>query len=114
MSTSVTTAVKTRGAGPLTQLKAWKALEAHHQQIGALHLRDLFAGDASRGTRLTVEALGLFFDYSKNRITDETIKLLIELAEESGLKAHIDAMFRGDKINVTEGRAVLHIALRAP
>ena len=114
MSTSVTTAVKTQGAGPLTQLKAWKALEAHHQQIGALHLRDLFAGDASRGTRLTVEALGLFFDYSKNRITDETIKLLIDLAEESGLKAHIDAMFRGDKINVTEGRAVLHIALRAP
>jgi glucose-6-phosphate isomerase len=114
MSTTVTPAAKTQGAAPLTELKAWKALEAHHRQIGSLHLRDLFADDPARGSRLTVEALGLFFDYSKNRITDETIKLLIELAEESGLKAHIDAMFRGDKINFTEGRAVLHIALRAP
>jgi glucose-6-phosphate isomerase len=114
MPTSVTPAAKAEGAKPLTELKAWKALEAHHQQVGSLHLRDLFASDADRGTRLTVEALGLFFDYSKNRITDETITLLIELAEESGLKAHIDAMFRGDKINFTEGRAVLHVALRAP
>jgi len=82
--------------------------------VHGLHLRELFASDRERGERLTAEALGLFFDYSKNRITDETVKLLIELARESELQAHIDAMFRGDKINFTEGRAVLHIALRAP
>src|ERR1700679_3245323 len=100
--------------GPLRESKAWKALQAHHQQVGSLHLREIFASDPGRGERLTVEALGLFFDYSKNRVTDETIKLLIELARESGLQARIHAMFRGDKINFTEGRAVLHTALRAP
>jgi glucose-6-phosphate isomerase len=95
-------------------LKAWKALESHHQQVSALHLRDLFEADPTRGKRLTVDALGLFFDYSKNRVTDETLKLLVDLARESGLQARIEAMFRGDKINVTEKRAVLHVALRAP
>jgi glucose-6-phosphate isomerase len=99
---------------PLTQLKAWNALKTHHEQIGALHLRDLFAADPKRGEQFSVEALGLFFDYSKNRMNGETIKLLIELAVESGLQSRIDAMFRGDKINVTEKRAVLHVALRAP
>jgi glucose-6-phosphate isomerase len=79
-----------------------------------LHLRQLFAGDPGRGERLTAEAAGLFLDYSKNRITDETVKLLVQLAEESGLRARIEAMFRGEKINVTEQRAVLHVALRAP
>ena len=99
---------------PLTELSGWKALGAHFEKVGSLHLRDLFAADAGRGERLTVEALGLFVDYSKNRVTDETIALLIALARESGLQARIDAMFRGDKINFTEGRAVLHVALRAP
>src|SRR6202035_5151202 len=79
-----------------------------------LHLRKLFADDPKRGERMTAEAVGLFLDYSKNRITDETVKLLIELAEESGLRSRIDAMFRGEKINTTEKRAVLHVALRAP
>ena len=79
-----------------------------------LHLRQLFADEPDRGERLTAEAAGLFLDYSKNRVTDETLALLFQLAEESGLKARIDAMFRGDKINVTEDRAVLHVALRAP
>ena len=99
---------------PTTQRRAWKALAAHQQQIRDKHLRDLFAADPGRGTRLTAEAAGLYLDYSKNRITDETLKLLVRLAEESGLRGAIDAMFRGDKINVTEGRAVLHVALRAP
>jgi glucose-6-phosphate isomerase len=99
---------------PLTKRPAWKALEAHYQQIKSLHLRKLFADDPKRGERLTVEAVGLYLNYSKNRITDETLKLLLQLAEQSGLRAHIDAMFRGDKINVTEKRAVLHVALRAP
>jgi glucose-6-phosphate isomerase len=98
----------------LTQRKAWKALTAHHKKVGGLHLREFFADDPGRGERLTAEAVGVFLDYSKNRITDETVKLLIGLAEESGLRARIDAMFRGDKINVTENRAVLHVALRAP
>ena len=98
----------------LTELKAWKALQAHHEQIGALHLRDLFAADPKRGEQFTAEALGLFLDYSKNRITAETVKLLIELARESGLQSRIEAMFLGDKINFTEERAVLHVALRAP
>src|SRR6202035_2020345 len=83
-------------------------------KIRGLHLRKLFADDPNRGERMTAEAVGLFLDYSKNRITDETVKLLIGLAEESGLRSRIDAMFRGDKINVTEKRAVLHVALRAP
>src|SRR4029077_9011987 len=92
----------------------WKALESHHQKIRELHLRQLFADDPKRGERLTTEALGLYLDYSKNRVTDETLKLLFQLAEESGLRERIDAMFRGDKINITENRAVLHVALRAP
>jgi glucose-6-phosphate isomerase len=99
---------------PLTQLPAWKALEAHSKSITALSLRDLFAQDPGRGTRLTAEAEGIYLDYSKHRITDETLKLLLQLAEQSGVKARIDAMFRGDKINITEDRAVLHVALRAP
>jgi glucose-6-phosphate isomerase len=98
----------------LTEFEAWKALQAHFEQVRGLHLRDLFAADPTRGNRLSLEAVGLFFDYSKNRITDDTIKLLMELARESELQSRIDAMFRGDKINVTENRAVLHIALRAP
>ena len=93
---------------------AWKALEAHSQKMRDVHLRQLFADDPGRGERLTAEAAGIFLDYSKNRVTDETLGLLLQLAEESGLKARIEAMFRGEKINVTEGRAVLHVALRAP
>jgi glucose-6-phosphate isomerase len=93
---------------------AWQALKAHHGDVAALHLRDLFAGDPRRGERLAVEAAGLYLDYSKNRITDETVELLLQLARASGLRERIDAMFRGEKINVTEGRAVLHVALRAP
>ena len=97
-----------------TERPAWKALEAHYQQVRELHLRKLFGDDPGRGERLTAEAVGLYLDYSKNRLTDETLKLLLQLAEDSGLRARIDAMFRGDKINVTENRAVLHVALRAP
>jgi glucose-6-phosphate isomerase len=93
---------------------AWKALKAHHDTIGHLHLRQLFADDPKRGERMTAEAVGLYLDYSKNRVTDETLGLLLQLAGESGLRGRIDAMFRGDRINVTEGRAVLHVALRAP
>lgn len=99
---------------PLLQRPAWSALTAHHAKIAPLHLRELFAKDPGRGERLAVEAAGIFLDYSKNRVTDETIALLVQLALESGLRDHIDAMFRGDKINVTENRAVLHVALRAP
>ena len=101
-------------ATPLRQLPAFKALEAHYAQVKDLSLRKLFADDATRGERLALEAEGFYFDYSKNRITDETLKLLFDLAEQSGLRAKIDAMFRGDKINLTEGRSVLHVALRAP
>jgi glucose-6-phosphate isomerase len=93
---------------------AWKALEDHYKSIHKTHLRNLFADDPKRGERLTVEALGIYLDYSKNRVTDETLKLLLQLANESGLQARIDAMFRGEKINITEKRAVLHVALRAP
>jgi glucose-6-phosphate isomerase len=99
---------------PLSQRPAWKALATHHKKIQKLHLRDLFADDPKRGERLTIEAAGLYLDYSKNRITDQTLKLLVQLAKESGLSGRIAAMFRGDKINVTENRAVLHVALRAP
>ena len=99
---------------PLSEHPAWKALQAHHQQIQGKHLKQLFAEDPQRGERFTVETGGIFLDYSKNRITNETVKLLIQLAEESGLKERIDAMFRGEKINITENRAVLHVALRAP
>ncbi|HTX38276.1 MAG TPA: glucose-6-phosphate isomerase [Bryobacteraceae bacterium] len=100
--------------GPLTKRGAWKKLQTHYKKIGDVHLRKLFTDDPQRGERMTVEAEGLFLDYSKNRVTDETVQLLIKLAEESGLRPKIDAMFRGDKINVTEKRAVLHVALRAP
>jgi glucose-6-phosphate isomerase len=99
---------------PAVKRRAWKDLGAHYKKVQELHLRDLFADDPKRGERLTVEALGLFLDYSKNRITGETLNLLIRLAEESGLRERIDAMLRGEKINVTEKRAVLHTALRAP
>src|SRR5579862_2021850 len=98
----------------LTERPAWKSLEVHRDKVRALHLRDLFAADGERGRRLTAEAVGLYLDYSKNRITDETIQLLIQLAKESGLRQRIDAMFHGEKINLTENRAVLHTALRAP
>ncbi len=98
----------------LTRRPAWKALGAHHKTMRDTQLKQLFADDPKRGERFTAEAVGLFLDYSKNRITDETLKLLLQLAEESGLREHIDAMFRGDKINVSEKRAVLHVALRAP
>jgi glucose-6-phosphate isomerase len=96
------------------ELPAWKALKEHSQTIGNQHLRKLFADDPSRGQRMAVEAVGVYLDFSKNRITDQTLKLLIQLAEESELRSRIDAMFRGEKINVTEKRAVLHVALRAP
>jgi len=104
----------TAGIQSVTMRPGWKALESHHQKLRELHLRQLFADDPRRGERLTTEAVGLYLDYSKNRITDETLKLLLQLAEECGLRARIDAMFRGEKINITENRAVLHIALRAP
>ena len=98
----------------LRSLPAWKALEAHYSKVRELHLRQLFADDPKRGERLTLEAAGLYLDYSKNRVTDETLKLLLQLAEECRLRTRIDAMFSGDKINITENRAVLHVALRAP
>ena len=101
-------------SAPLATLAAWKALQAHYPQVRELHLRKLFAEDPKRGERMTAEAVGIYFDYSKHRITDETLRLLLQLAEESGLRARIDAMFRGEKINVTEKRAVLHVALRTP
>jgi glucose-6-phosphate isomerase len=94
--------------------EAWKNLATHYRNIRELHLRQLFADDPKRGERMVAEAVGLYFDYSKNRVTDETLRLLIQLAKESGLRERIDAMFRGDKINITENRAVLHVALRAP
>jgi len=104
----------TRGVVPLTQRPAWKTLAAHHRKMEKKHLRDLFRDDLDRGERMTVEAVGIYLDYSKNRVTDETMQLLLRLAEESGLGARIEAMFRGDKINITENRAALHVALRAP
>ncbi len=105
------TAVKVQ---PLTQRAAWKALEAHHEKIQDVTLRSLFSDDPQRASRFSLEAAGLFLDYSKNRITEETFKLLLQLAKESGLEERRDAMFRGEKINITEKRAVLHVALRAP
>src|SRR5246500_1841915 len=108
-------------ANPQPQIKkraikqsGWKALTAHYKAVSKLHLRQLFSDDPKRGQRMAVEAVGLYLDYSKNRITDETLKLLLQLAEESGLRQRIDAMFSGEKINITEKRAVLHTALRAP
>jgi glucose-6-phosphate isomerase len=99
---------------PLTRRPAWKALAAHHETLRDTHLRTLFAGDPGRGERLVAEGAGLHLDYSKNRVTDETLRLLLDLAASAGLRRRIDAMFAGEKINVTEGRAVLHVALRAP
>ncbi|MGA3210912.1 MAG: glucose-6-phosphate isomerase [Terriglobales bacterium] len=99
---------------PLTRRKAWIALKEHHKQVQSLHLRELFRDDPKRGETYALEDVGIYLDYSKNRITDRTLKLLVELAVESGLQARIEAMFRGDKINITENRAVLHVALRAP
>jgi glucose-6-phosphate isomerase len=114
MTTVIEKTAKSPSIRSFTRRDAYKALQAHYKQIRTRHLRELFAEDPERGKRLTAEAAGLFFDYSKNRITDETIQLLLKLADESGLRQRIDAMFRGDKINVTEKRAVLHVALRAP
>jgi glucose-6-phosphate isomerase len=99
---------------PLTERRTWNALATHHDSVAGMHLRKIFADDPKRGERMTAEGAGLYLDYSKNRITDETLKHLLQLADESGLRERIDAMFRGDKINVTENRAVLHIALRTP
>jgi glucose-6-phosphate isomerase len=99
---------------PLSERPAWKALEAHYQKIHPMQLRQMFQDDPARGERFTIETGGIFLDYSKNRITAETLKLLTQLAEESGLRERIDAMFKGEKINITENRAVLHVALRAP
>ena len=104
--TTATTALRER--------RAWRALQTHHATLRDVHLRTLFAEDPRRGERFALEAVGLYLDYSKHRITDETLRLLVALAEESGLRGRIDAMFRGDRINTTEGRAVLHVALRAP
>lgn len=101
-------------ANSITRGRAWKALAAHHKKIQDVTLKKLFAQDAARGERLTLDAVGLYLDYSKHRVTDETLQLLVNLANESGLREKIDAMFRGDKINITEDRAVLHVALRAP
>ena len=98
----------------LRERPAWKALEGHHSEIAGRHLRELFAADPGRGERMTAKATGLYLDYSKNRITDETVRLLLQLAEESGLREHIDQMFAGDRINVSENRSVLHVALRMP
>jgi glucose-6-phosphate isomerase len=103
-----------RAIPSLKRRNAWKALAAHHRTLRRAHLRDLFAADPTRGDRMTAEAVGIYLDYSKNRITDDTLRLLLELAEESALRARIEAMFRGEKINVSEKRAVLHVALRAP
>ncbi|HEY6447377.1 MAG TPA: glucose-6-phosphate isomerase [Acidobacteriaceae bacterium] len=107
-------ATATAAKTALTELPAWKALQKHYETLKKTHLRELFASDPGRGTRLTAESEGIYFDYSKHRITDETLKLLLQLAEQSGLRERIDAMFSGEKINITEKRAVLHTALRAP
>src|SRR5215468_8155378 len=105
---------QTPAKGTTSKRSAWSALASHYNNASKLHLRQLFADDPKRGQRLAIEAVGLYLDYSKNRVTDETLELLLELAEQSGLRSRIDAMFRGDKINITENRAVLHVALRAP
>src|SRR3954447_3877787 len=99
---------------PLRELAAWRELERHHADVRDVHLRDLFAQDPERGTRLTAEGAGLFLDYSKHRVTDDTLRLLVGVAEERDLRGRIDAMFSGQRINTTEDRAVLHTALRAP
>ena len=112
--TSEPASIQSVNVPPLRKRPAWALLEKHYQKLKGVHLRQLFADDNGRGERLAVEAAGVYLDYSKNRISDETLKLLLQLAQESGLRDHIDAMFRGDKINVSEDRAVLHLALRAP
>src|SRR5688572_27877905 len=99
---------------PLTERRTWNALAAHYDGVARMHLRKLFADDPKRGERMTAEGTGLYLDYSKNRITAATLQLLLQLADESGLRPRIDAMFRGDKINITENRALLHVSLRAP
>src|SRR5215469_2565143 len=99
---------------PAAKPNPWNKLAAHYKTVSKHHLRQLFNDDPTRGERMAVESVGIYLDYSKNRITDETLKLLVELAEQSGLRARIDSMFRGEKINITEKRAVLHVALRAP
>jgi glucose-6-phosphate isomerase len=114
MATSASPPAAGHKPAPLPERRAWKALQTHSNQVRGIHLRRLFADDPKRGERLTAEGAGVFLDYSKNRITDETLRLLLQLAEESGLRARRDAMFAGEKINVSEKRAVLHTALRAP
>src|ERR1700692_2058415 len=101
-------------AAPLVETPAWKALAAHYEKIRSIHLRTLFADDPQRGERMALAAEGLYFDYSKHRATGETLRLLIAIANKTGLRDRTEAMFRGEKINVTEKRAVLHVALRAP
>ena len=108
------TAVERVTNTPLPERQAWKNLEHHYASVKGLHLRQLFAEQPDRGKKMTAKAVGIYLDFSKNRITDETLKLLVQLAEECGLREHIDSMFRGEKINITENRAVLHVALRAP
>ncbi|MDF2756896.1 MAG: pgi [Nitrospira sp.] len=112
--TTTTRRPKIQRRTTLPRRQTWKALQTHYKSMQSMHLRTLFTEDPQRGGRMTMEAVGVLLDYSKNRITDETIRLLVELAEESGLREGIEAMFRGEKINVTENRAVLHVALRAP
>jgi glucose-6-phosphate isomerase len=114
MKASVVSSKVRSGTKSLSGSQAWKELKRHYKEIQGLHLRDLFADDPHRGEAMTTEALGIFLDYSKNRVTNETLRLLGQLAEEMDLRGRIDAMFRGEKINVTENRAVLHVALRAP
>ena len=105
---------RARSVPDLRRRPAWAALERHYQAVKDVHLRQLFAGDRKRGDRLAIDAAGIYLDYSKNRITDETLTLLLRLAEQSGLRDRIEAMFRGDTVNISENRAVLHVALRAP
>jgi glucose-6-phosphate isomerase len=114
MAATAKAILKSPAIKPLPKRKAWTALKALHKTVHTLHLRKLFDDDPKRGEKFTAEALGIYLDYSKNRITDKTLKLLFDLAKESGLRERIDAMFRGEKINITENRAVLHVALRAP
>jgi glucose-6-phosphate isomerase len=114
MTTQQPPRASSRSIVPLRNTPAFKALEEHCAEVRKLHLRQLFAEDPERNERFTLQALGLYFDYSKNRVARETMRLLLELAEQSGLRQHIDAMFAGEKINVTEQRSVLHVALRAP
>src|SRR5262245_33103521 len=107
--TSEPASIQSANAPPLRRRPAWGLLEKHYQKLKGIHLRELFADDRGRGERLAIDAAGIYLDYSKNRITDETLRLLLQFAEESGLRDRIDAMFRGDKINVSENRAVLHV-----